>query len=271
MSRIRIVTINTAKGDFDYSSRLPWLSHSLRELQPDIVLLQESLATLDGELDTARTLTSGLQFEYVYAPARRKSRLVDGRDRDSYSGLAVLSRFPIAESVVVQLPADVADGERIGLLVRIAIGDQRFLLVNVHLTHLSGSDVAATRRAEFVKLLSHPWFLTPGDVALVGGDFNTSLSELATVIDEQTGFDVRDSWGVGGGSGSRATVPVYISPEDSRGRCLDYLLSVAVLGVAHPAFEDSAIVLGGAAADGRYPSDHRGIATSLLLNGTTEK
>lgn len=269
MSRIRIVTINTAKGDFDYSSRLPWLSHSLRELQPDIVLLQESLATLDGELDTARTLTSGLQFEYVYAPARRKSRLVDGLDRDSTSGPSILSRFPIEESVVVPLPADQADGERIGLLARIAISERRLLVGNVHLTHLGGAQFM--RRTEVAKLLEHPWFTGADDIRIVGGDLNTRLSTLPDLIDHHNEFNVKDVWTLGGGTGPRATIPVHLPQDDSRGQCLDYLLSVSRIGEPHPAFSNSAMVLGAAAADGRYPSDHRGIATSLLLNGTTEQ
>lgn len=47
MTRLRIVTINTAKGDNDYSKRLPWLISSVRTLDPDIVLVQEALVTTD--------------------------------------------------------------------------------------------------------------------------------------------------------------------------------------------------------------------------------
>ena len=227
------------------------------------------MATADGELDTAKTLANDLQLESIFAPARRKTRLVDGIVRDSYSGLAILSRFPIDESVVVPLPADVADGERIALLTRMAIDDQRVLLACVHLTHLTGTAAATTRRAEFGTLLDHPWISSSNDVTIIGGDLNTSHPELTAVIDGHHGIDVRDTWDVGGGSGPRATVPVQISPEDSRGRCLDYLLSVVSPGLDHPNFEDSTVVLNAASADGRYPSDHRGISTSLLLNRTT--
>ena len=110
---MRIVTINTAKGDGQYACRLDVLARELRALQADVVLLQESFSTCDRSLSTAAHLGAALGMHVAQAPARRKPRLVDGRELLSDSGLAILTRAPLLDATVRALPWDPADGERI--------------------------------------------------------------------------------------------------------------------------------------------------------------
>ncbi len=262
MTAIRIVTINTAKGDLDYSERIPWLAGELARLQPDIVLLQEALRAADDSRDTTRALAEVTGLQSCFAPARRKERTVDDVVLDTWSGLAILSREPIAESTVVPLPADAADGERIALLAMVPVGSATILIANLHFTHLSGGGAADMRRREMETLLAHDWFDRERDAAIVGGDFNTRLDDLPSLTDGNPGRIFADTWVLGDGRGPRATGPAHRSPEE--GWCIDFLLSVVPEGGEHPACTDSAVVLGDANDRGIYPSDHRGVMTTLV-------
>src|SRR5688572_26954049 len=115
--RLRVVTINTGKGDGQYACRLALLADGLTRLDPDIVLLQESFIALDGSAHTARFLADRLGMQAAIAPARRKLREVEGRTVDSESGLAVLSRWMIRGSTTLALPSDPEDGDRIAQFV----------------------------------------------------------------------------------------------------------------------------------------------------------
>ena len=110
---MRIVTINTAKGDGQYVCRLEALARKLGELNADVVLFQEALSTCDRALATASFLGARLEMDVTAAPARRKLRSVDGREVLCDSGLAILTRQPPLDATVQALPSVRADGERI--------------------------------------------------------------------------------------------------------------------------------------------------------------
>src|SRR3954453_16495858 len=92
---MRVVTINTAKGDGEYAERLRVLADQLGALQPDVVAVQEAFVACDGSLATANRLASTLGMHVNYASARKKPRSVDGRMVASESGLALLTRTPL--------------------------------------------------------------------------------------------------------------------------------------------------------------------------------
>lgn len=182
----------------------------------------------------------------------------------------MLSRFPIDDSAVVSLPAAAADGERIAQVVRIRIGVEYVVVANLHLTHLGGAVSGEMRRRELETLLLHPWFLDDVAVTLIGGDFNTVESALPLLIEAHEGYAIHDTWKSGNGIGPRSTIPVHLPPEDDRSRCVDYLLSLTRAGTSGPPFIASQVVLGDPSADGHFPSDHRGIATTLILDHSDE-
>lgn len=71
---MKIVTINTAKGDGQYACRLDGLARELQALLADVILLQESLSTCDRSLSTAAHLGAALNLHATPAPSRRKPR-----------------------------------------------------------------------------------------------------------------------------------------------------------------------------------------------------
>jgi endonuclease/exonuclease/phosphatase family metal-dependent hydrolase len=266
---VRIVTINTAKGDGRYARRLATLADQLGALDPDVVLLQEALAACDGSVSTSRYLGEALGLEVAYARARRKSRLVEGREVFGDSGLAILTRRPLLDATTQALPWSPADGERIAQIGLIEHPAAPVLVVNLHLTHLR--DASALRAAQLDVILCHPWLQGPAVARLLGGDFNATLDdpELHALRDGSGGWDVRDAYASGGGSLPRDTIGprVALDGRAPTSRCIDYIVSLARDSAGHPDFQASRIVLDQPDPEsGVSPSDHFGVMTTLVVN-----
>jgi endonuclease/exonuclease/phosphatase family metal-dependent hydrolase len=251
---MRIVTINTGKGDGAYRRRVELLTDGLRLLQADVVCLQEALlASADAgpRLDTAGMLAAGLDMHAVTASARRKVRMVEGQAVLSRSNVALLSRAAPLDWHAVDLPSDPADGERVALVARLA----EITIGVVHLSHLRGAE---TLRQQQLQTLMSDRLLANG--GLVIGDLNTDLAGMADLASGLPDWSVADLWR-SVGVGPRSTVPAVV-PTDT-GRCLDYVLSVVPEGQAHPNVDAAVLVLGTPDAHGIYPSDHRGVCVTL--------
>jgi len=265
---VKIVTINTAKGDGRYACRLEVLARQLREVQADVVLLQEALSTCDRSLSTAAHLGAALEMHVTPAPARRKPRLVDGRELLSDSGLAILTRRPLLDATVRALPWDPADGQRIAQIALVDHAAGPVLLVNLHLTHLR--DAAPLRTAQLDTVLRHPWLGGRSIARLLCGDFNATLDdpELGSLLDGSRGWDVCDAYAAGGGTLPRHTIDprAALDGRTPRTRCIDFIFSLAPDPAEHPTFVGSAIVLDQPdSLTGIYPSDHFGVTTTLRL------
>ena len=181
---MRIVTLNTWKNEGQYERRLALMAKGLGALAPDIVCLQECFQA-EG-VDTAASLASVLGLHILAEPARRKLRPHQGQMVESASGLAILCRDPRARSHRIDLPADAADGERIGQWVA-AGPDLRVL--NLHLTHLRGSRAGQLRRAQLERAIAGA--ARPGVALLVAGDLNAAaqapeLAAIAGVLDPRS-------------------------------------------------------------------------------------
>lgn len=258
---MRLLTLNTAKGDPPYAGRLGLLADGLAALAPDVVLLQEVLAAGDCAADTARALADRTGLQLAFAPARRKERTVDGRAGVlSVSGLALLSRYPIRDTLVLPLPSDPADGGRIAQLALLEVSGTAMLVANVHLTHLRGA--APLRRAQVAATLAHPWFAQQRGARLLGGDLNTPLEDLAGLFAVTPDWEVLDLYDAGGGAEPRGTHPTRRAAEDRW--CIDFLLSVARPGKGHPAVSRAATVLDEPGPSGIYPSDHCGVMATVV-------
>lgn len=107
--RLRVVTINTGKGDGLYHRRIPWLVEQLAELSPAIIACQEVFVAAAAGAHTGQALAEGLAMHLAYSPARRKRRRLGERDVDSESGMALLSRKPWTAFETVTLPCDPRD------------------------------------------------------------------------------------------------------------------------------------------------------------------
>ncbi|CAN5707974.1 hypothetical protein BH09CHL1_BH09CHL1_08150 [soil metagenome] len=262
MPGLRIVTLNTGKGDGAYQRRLELLSEGLQALNPDIVLVQEALKSEDGSLDTLGFLADRLDLHPSFAQARFKPREVEGVQYNTWSGIGILSKNAPDEIIPIQLPMDPRDGDRVSLVAHfgeLAIGSS-------HLTHLRDAEAALIRRCQIETVLGSDALRNSSNV-LIGGDFNVTLdgiSHLLSGVEDWTAIDA-----FGSETENRATVPV--TKPMVAGYCLDYIFALTKPGQSLPSFSDSRVVLGEPDASGIYPSDHRGVMTTVTFTNDLEQ
>lgn len=264
MPRVRIVTINTGKCDGLYRARINRMAEELVRLDPDIVACQESFSAADGSAVTAVTLARRLGMFCAAAPARFKTRLLEGRPVAGWSGLALIGRRPWLEQEIVALPADERDGERVALVAAAAYGGRELVVVNVHLTHLGDAD--ALRAAQAVRAITHPWLRRPNAIRLLCGDFNTTADGpvLAPLLAGGLGpLELRDAYVCGGGSEPRGTLVGRHDDATGETPCIDHIFSVAGVGEDHPRFRNAAVCLNRRVTSAEmYPSDHFGVTVT---------
>jgi len=162
---LRLVSYNVHRGD-----NLPQLIEALRahpELsRADVFLLQEIESHEAEGASRARRLAEALHLNYVYAPARLKP---DGATH----GLAILSRFPLADIEVLplkQFNLRYNTRRRIALGATVQVGERRLRLYNLHLdTRLNTADRLAQLRPVVEAACARPV-----QAVVIGGDFNTN-------------------------------------------------------------------------------------------------
>lgn len=259
---LRIVSINTWKCDGDYFRRRDVLARALVRLRPDVVALQESFATVDHEIDTARYLAAALGMSSVFLPMRRKIRELEGNQLDSFSGQAVLCRGSIESEDTLELPSTPEDGGRSAQLTRLraAAGTQLFL-VNVHLSFIP--DAADLREEQLGIVLAHPSLKESGpDLRIVCGDFNATLDAPELTRFFEPPHALRDTYTLAKGSTKKpATMPSFDGPD---GRAIDHIFVLPDSAGNYAAVHHADVVLcGPEAATGLHPSDHCGVLADI--------
>lgn len=173
MTSLKLISINTWKCDGDYFTRMRVMAKQLKQLQPDIIACQECFQSSDGNIDTLSFLAKKLTFQEKFTAARCKERAINDVVVNSFSGLGILSRFPITSYKEIELPTSPADGGRKAQFVVIKPKlNYSILLVNVHLTHLR-NDVELRKaqiKAISNEILNSHYF----DTTLLCGDFNAA-------------------------------------------------------------------------------------------------
>lgn len=262
MSGLRIVSINSGKGDGAFQRRLTLLGEGLRTLDPDIVLIQEALKSDDGSLDTLQFLADRLGLHPSFGPARFKPREVEGIQYNTWSGIAMLSKVVPDEVIPIQLPMDPRDGDRASLVAQFG----SLAIASVHLTHLRDAEAASVRRRQIETVLRSDELRNSSKV-LIGGDFNMTLDGIAQLLSGIDDWTATDAFG--SKTENRATVPV--TEPITEGYCLDYIFGLTRPGQSLPSFSGSRVVLDEADAAGIYPSDHRGVMTTVTFNNDLEQ
>src|ERR1700744_6561834 len=114
------------------------LAEQLKNLAPDIIACQECFYSDESGTDTLRFLSDQLKMNYCFLPGRLKKREFEGTWVESFSGLGVLSAYPITGTKQFVLPNAPGDDARKVQQAEIDLpnGD-KILLTNTHLTHLS--------------------------------------------------------------------------------------------------------------------------------------
>lgn len=253
---LRLLTINTWKCDGQYRQRLDLLKQGLRALQPTVVACQEAFQSTEGQADTARELAQALGMKYSSVPARLKPRLFEGAVVKSYSGLALLSAYPIRQTWTSFLPTDPRDGERMAQYCLIDTPATPTLVINTHLTHLPNS--SALRKLQLDTLLQHPSLANHDGPVFLCGDLNAEAhSEEIQLLHTYRPFFVRDAYVAGKGQ-----LPGYTmrsQQELTRGKRIDFIFSIASLEERLPIITDARVVLDQPGETGIYPSDHSGV------------
>jgi endonuclease/exonuclease/phosphatase family metal-dependent hydrolase len=259
---LEVMTLNTWKGDGAYKARLRLMAEEVSRLDPDILLLQECFAAPELGYDTAAALAGATGFHLASWAGRRKTRLCEGAEPVSTSGLAVLSRHPIRKWRTVPLPSDPRDGERAALFAEIDHPAGTILAVSLHLTHLR--DAQALRRRQFESIITELAGVSPATIVIGGGDFNAAADaeEFVNVNSSSSGrlVDCR----------RLAGLPAVVTcAGNGDGTCIDHIFVLVRKDLEDWTVTDVSTVLDRPDPEtGLLASDHFGVKASILLNST---
>ena len=243
-----VVTLNLWHDKADWPARQAHILATLRELQPDVIALQEVLqhAQLPNQ---AQTLADGLGYRYLFAS-------VDAPEAERRYGNAILTRHPILAHD--SKPLQPLDDYRSVAHARIALGDDTLDVYATHLHHTV--EGGAIRRAQVADLMAWIEATAPADATLVLGDFNTAADapELAVL---RARF--RDAYG--------AIHPDAASDASEHGT-LNPAMQHAPLRIDHVLFDPRGLSVRSARrlfdapmADGGWASDHFGVLATFEI------
>jgi endonuclease/exonuclease/phosphatase family metal-dependent hydrolase len=161
-TKLKVVTFNVQRQPGDIVADAIQKEPVLRDA--DVILLEE-VHRVDLSLCSGACIVGKhLGYHVAYAAGHAQD---DGTD-----GVAIVSRYPIRDTEVIELPAyDVHwnDGRRIALAAKIDFGDRP---VSVYAVHLENRITVAQRRHQMLPVLAHAEKQTTP--VIIGGDLNTS-------------------------------------------------------------------------------------------------
>ena len=201
--RLRVVTYNIHHGEgMDGEFDLDRIASVINSLDPDLVALQEvdRKTERSGGVDQGALLASLTGMELVYGPAMEY--------KGGQYGDAILSRLPILDSAVHQLPQEDGSEPRVAVEAQVEIKKLGTLvLLSTHYAHDSATDRLAQARAS--NLLMAGREVRP---AILAGDLNAEpgsepMAALLTMWEDTT-----------------ANRPVNTFPANRPVRKIDYIL-----------------------------------------------
>jgi endonuclease/exonuclease/phosphatase family metal-dependent hydrolase len=259
---INVITINTWKCDGDYYGRMNALLRQLKFINPDIIVCQECFKTADNTIDTIAYLAEGLNMDALFTPARFKKRKIGNGIWDSFSGLGILSRYPVELTEELDLPSNNEDGGRVAQFSKIKISRYNSLVIaNIHLSFLAGAE--ELRIQQLHRILKRLQEYKEVDYKLVCGDFNCEI-DSPEIISIKNTFNIVDCYSAGEGIEPRSS---KISEDGYQlNKCVDHIFCLVEPTTDFPAFTKSEIILNQPDEEsGIYPSDHFGISTTLII------
>jgi endonuclease/exonuclease/phosphatase family metal-dependent hydrolase len=207
----------------DPRGRMDSVSAKVRELSPDILLLQE--VWLGSHVDR---LAAALQPDWTSIYIKRRGSGPRG-------GLLTLLRASVGwralsppefHAFSASAPAwKIWEGDGLGgkavLSVELKNGEQRICAINTHLqSQYSGSNYTEVREAQLIELGQVVSRFHPSLPALVAGDFNTDCRESLYSRVEALGTDLTAEARMRGNPGTTA------NPRDGRPEWIDYIVAV---------------------------------------------
>jgi endonuclease/exonuclease/phosphatase family metal-dependent hydrolase len=272
---LRVVTFNLLHGgptsglsgdDQHLDQRLALVARELRAVDPDIVALQESSITRDRHV--AARLAGELGLHWAHGSATRRVSRIGLLDAlivwamNFEAGPAILSRWPIVESEVIDLPrcARLYDPR---VVLRAAVETPRGRL-QVFSTHTNRDGCQVRRLGEIVRAHAGPL------PALLMGDFNASEStEPIQALVREAGLV--DAYRAANPTAGGPTVwQRPQAPDPTVSRRVDFIFVLP--GIAAPAtVHASRVILAtpGRLANGMalWPSDHYGVVADIAIGG----
>lgn len=267
MRSLRCLTLNLWGSEPPLQRRMDLLVAALRELQPDVVGLQE-VREVPGELpNQAKTLATAAGYHHAFVPAMP---FAGGQE-----GLAILSREPILEHVGFGLPHAEPKERRILLSARVSFEDAS---VWVHTTHLNYRLAHGKQREDQVQAIDSIVEARTGDTpSVLMGDFNARpeadeirwLRGLVTLSGRRTFY--QDAWdrlhpNECGWTWARANPYTkaldFLEPD----RRIDYIFVTPRRRDGRAAIRSCRIVLDQPAADGAFASDHFGLLAEIQMD-----
>jgi endonuclease/exonuclease/phosphatase family metal-dependent hydrolase len=267
MRTFRVATLNIWNRFGPWDERFAAIRAGVKALDADVLGLQEVLKLDPGEgdeLDQGKAIAADLGYHVAY-----------GRAHDQrWYGNAILSRWPIVRSEVIELPRGGTDERRCLLFAELAAPFGR---VPFFVTHLNWKlDDGHVREEQVLVIVRHVQALATPDMfpAILVGDFNAEpgsdeiryLHGLTSLGAERRVY-FQDAFLLAGDGSPGATYArrnPFAAPLREPDRRIDY---VFVHG-RDERFRGEPLesrVCFDAPVDGTYPSDHFGVVASLRM------
>ena len=241
------------------------LAEQLKSLAPGIIACQECFYSDEGHTDTLKFLSDQSKMNYCFLPGRLKKREFEGKWVESFSGLGVLSAYPITGMKQFVLPNAPGDDARKIQQAEISLpnGDKGIILTNTHLTHLS--QAGGVRRTQAESLADFVMADKTSRYHIICGDFNASRGsvEIETFMGLSGTIDCYTA-----GDGIEPLYRLAEAYEVNKRICVDHIFALPIPGTGtYPEFINSGVVLNiPDGSTGLYPSDHFGISTTLVVH-----
>ncbi|GAA1543010.1 hypothetical protein GCM10009678_26960 [Actinomadura kijaniata] len=275
---MRILTWNLWWRFGPWRERRAAIGSVLGDAAPDIVGLQEVWGG-DGE-NLAGSLADELGMHWAWSPFGRPGRWGERTGETGFDvGVAVLSRWPIAETDVLRLPAP--GGHDDGRTALYALVDAPACPVPFFTTHLNSAPHESAVRCAQVRALAEFVAARQGGSAfppVVTGDLNAwpDSDEVRLLGGYKTappvpGLFLLDAWemadpGAPAVTWNRANPYVAVGSPSVR---IDYVL-VGEPGPGGLGHVRSARRVGDGPVDGVWPSDHAAVLADVAGHSTTK-
>jgi endonuclease/exonuclease/phosphatase family metal-dependent hydrolase len=198
-------------------------------------------------------------MNYQFIESRFKKRLFEDHWVESYSGLGILSTYPLTKFAVFDLPSAREDPERKVQQVLVNLPDKKKLLVtNTHLTHISHTPLRKIQLDYLAEIVSS----NGNHYHILCGDFNTTI-DSKDFVDFILATDAIDCYHAGFGEEPRYSMVNEFITE--RMFCVDHILALPSASGEYK-FVNSHVALNSLDEQtGLYGSDHFGITTTLIV------
>jgi endonuclease/exonuclease/phosphatase family metal-dependent hydrolase len=267
---LRVATLNIWNRFGPWDARLAAIRAGVAQLSPDLLGLQEVLRLARGEgdeLDQAAAIAEGFGYHVAYARAHD----------ERWYGNAALSRWPIVQSRVLELPRAGTEERRTLLFADV---DSPHGRIPFFVTHLNWKfDEGHVREAQLREVVQCIEALAPADAfpAILVGDFNAEPgSDEIRFLRGLTSLGCarrvyfQDAFAVAGDGSPGITFArrnPFAAPLREPDRRIDYVF-VRGRDDGHRGDPIDARVCFDAPVDGTFPSDHFGVVADLRATGS---